>query len=151
MHLWICYFASVISQSNFWSKVTYSQVHGSTQCSVQSSFIPKFLVGFCGKIRRPLTVLKKIQSVGGPKLSEEKKLVFHWKKNSYFALTYFFALVLTFISSLHSRDYLKKTSIKLNVATDEGSGRNEIEHWTNDKIGVAAQSWLWVWVELMAW
>ena len=98
------------------------------QCSAQSSFIPKFLVGFCGKIRRPLTVLKKIQSVGGPKLSEEKKLVFHWKKNSYFTFTYFFVLVLTFISSLHSRDYLKKTSIKLNVATDEGNSRNEIEH-----------------------
>ena len=25
-------------------------------------------------------------------------------------------------------DYLKKTSIKINVATDEGNSRNEIEH-----------------------
>ena len=24
-------------------------------------------------------------------------------------------------------------------------------HWTNDEIGVAGQSWLWVWVELMVW
>ena len=51
----------------------------------------------------------------------------------------------------YSCDYLKKTSIKINVATDEGNSRNEIEHWTNDEIGVAVQSWLWVWVELMAW
>ena len=29
---------------------------------------------------------------------------------------------------LHSCDYLKKTSIKINVATDEGNSRNEIEH-----------------------
>ena len=32
------------------------------------------------------------------------------------------------IIPLHSRDYLKKTSIKINVATDEGNSRNEIEH-----------------------
>ena len=29
---------------------------------------------------------------------------------------------------LHSRDYLKKTSIKINVTTDEGNSRNEIRH-----------------------
>ena len=29
---------------------------------------------------------------------------------------------------IHSRDYLKKTSVKINVATDEGNSRNEIEH-----------------------
>ena len=51
----------------------------------------------------------------------------------------------------HSLDYLKKTSIKINVATDESNSRNEIEHWANDEIGVAVQSWLWVRVELMAW
>ena len=55
------------------------------------------------------------------------------------------------IIPLHSRDYLKKTSIKINVVTDEGNSRNEIEHWTNDEIGVAVQSSLWVRVELMAW
>ena len=29
---------------------------------------------------------------------------------------------------IHSRDYLKKISIQINVATDEGNGRNEIGH-----------------------
>ena len=47
---------------------------------------------------------------------------------------------------LYSRDYLKKISVKINVATHEGNSRNEIEHWANDEIGVAVQSWLSVWV-----
>ena len=55
------------------------------------------------------------------------------------------------IIPLHSRDYLKKLSIKINVATDEGNTRNEIGHWASDKIGVAVQSWLWVRVELIVW
>ena len=46
------------------------------------------------------------------------------------------------IIPLHSRDYLKKISIQINVATDEGNGRNEIGHCANDEIGVAIQSWL---------
>ena len=50
-----------------------------------------------------------------------------------------------------SCDYLKKTSIKVNVATDEYNSQNKTWHWTNDEIGVAVQSWLWVQVELMAW
>ena len=29
---------------------------------------------------------------------------------------------------IHSRDYLKKISIQINVVTDEGNGRNEIGH-----------------------
>ena len=33
---------------------------------------------------------------------------------------------------LHSRDYLNKTSIKTNVATDEGNSRKEMWNWTND-------------------
>ena len=52
---------------------------------------------------------------------------------------------------LNSRDYLKKTSIKKTVATDEDNNRKEIEHWKNDEIWVAVKSWLWVRVELMAW
>ena len=52
---------------------------------------------------------------------------------------------------LHSCDYLNKTSIKTNVATDEGNSQNEMLHWTNGEIGVAVQSRLWVRVELMAW
>ena len=55
------------------------------------------------------------------------------------------------IIPLHSRDYLKKISVKINVATHEGNSRNEIGHWADDEIGVAVQSWLSVWVELMAW
>ena len=51
---------------------------------------------------------------------------------------------------LNSRDYLKKTSIKKTVATDEDNNRKEIEHWTNEEIGVHVQSWLWVLDELMA-
>ena len=31
------------------------------------------------------------------------------------------------IIPLNSRDYLKKTSIKINMVTDEGNSRNEIE------------------------
>ena len=51
---------------------------------------------------------------------------------------------------LNSRDYLKKTSIKKTVATDEDNNQKEIEHWTNEEIGVHVQSWLWVLDELMA-
>ena len=52
---------------------------------------------------------------------------------------------------LHSCNYLKKMSIETNVALDEGNSRNQIGHWTNDEIGAAVQSRLWVQVELMAW
>ena len=55
------------------------------------------------------------------------------------------------IIPVRSRDYLNKTLVKINVATDEGNSRNEIRHWVNDEIRMAVQSWLWVWVELMAW
>ena len=41
----------------------------------------------------------KIQNVGETKLSEEKNLVFHWKKSSYFVFIYIFPLVLLLISS----------------------------------------------------
>ena len=37
------------------------------------------------------------------------------------------------------------------IPSDEGNSRNEMWHWTNDEIGVAVESWLWVRVELMAW
>ena len=40
---------------------------------------------------------------------------------------------------------------KINVATGEGDSGNETWHWTNDEIGVAVQSLLWVRVELMTW
>ena len=51
---------------------------------------------------------------------------------------------------LDACDYLKKILIKINVATDEGKSWHEIWHWTNDKIWVVIQSWLWVLLELMA-
>ena len=38
---------------------------------------------------------------------------------------YIFIYIIDIIP-LHSRDYLKKISIQINVATDEGNGRNEI-------------------------
>ena len=50
-----------------------------------------------------------------------------------------------------SCDYLKKLSIQINLATDGGNSQNEIWHWTNDGTGVAAQSWIWLRDELMAW
>ena len=56
-----------------------------------------------------------------------------------------------FLGDLHSCDYFYKTSIKTNVATDEGDIRHEIWHWTKDEIGVAIQISLWVRVKLMAW
>ena len=43
---------------------------------------------------------------------------------------------------LHSCDYFKKISVKINVVTNEGNSRNEIGHRTNDEIGVSVQSWL---------
>ena len=55
------------------------------------------------------------------------------------------------IIPLYSCDYLKKISVKTNMATDEGNSQNEIGHWANNEIGVAVQSWLSVWVELMVW
>ena len=51
---------------------------------------------------------------------------------------------------LHSCDYLKKISIKINVETDKGNTQNETGNWANDKIGATVQSWFWVPVELMA-
>ena len=41
-------------------------------------------------------------------------------------------------------DYLKKISIKINVATSERNNGNEIWHWAWDKIRVSVQCWLWV-------
>ena len=51
---------------------------------------------------------------------------------------------------LNSCDYLNKTLIKANEVTGEDNSQNEMWHWTNDDIGVAVQSWLWVQVEHMA-
>ena len=50
----------------------------------------KFSGGFLRQDSQSLYGLGKIQNVGGPELSDEKKLLFHWKKISYFVLTYIF-------------------------------------------------------------
>ena len=45
----------------------------------------------------------------------------------------------------HSCGCLKKTSIKINVATEKGNSQNEIWHLTNNEIGV---QWFWVQIPL---
>ena len=52
---------------------------------------------------------------------------------------------------LHSCDYSNRLPIKINVGTYEGKSWNETDTKQIDEIGVAAQSWLWVRVELVAW
>ena len=52
------------------------------------------------------------------------------------------------LNPLHSSDYLKKISIKINVATAKGNSWKEMWHWTNDE---TVHGCLWVRVELMAW
>ena len=54
-------------------------------------------------------------------------------------------------NKIHSCDYHKKISIKINGATDEGNEKNEIWQWAKNEVGVAVQIWLWVWVEFSAW
>ena len=46
--------------------------------------------------------------------------------------------------------YIYNTSIKTNLATDEGNSRNEICHWTNNETDIAVQSCFWLRVEFMA-
>ena len=53
--------------------------------------------------------------------------------------TYIYIFIYIYINFL---DYLKKISIQINVATDEGNSRNEIGQRANDEIRVAVQSWL---------
>ena len=52
---------------------------------------------------------------------------------------------------LYICDYFKKISIGTDMTTEEGNSRNETWHWTDEEIGVAAQSWPGLRVELMAW
>ena len=47
--------------------------------------------------------------------------------------------------------YYISLSISLGISLYVYVSRNEIWHWTNEEIGVAVQSWLWGWVELVAW
>ena len=50
----------------------------------------------------------------------------------------------------HSCDYLRKTSVNETWRLIKANSRNEMWHWTNNEIGVAIESWLWVRVEHMA-
>ena len=54
----------------------------------------------------------KIQNVGDPELSEEKNLVFQWRKISYFVFTYIFPLVLLFISPFHIYIYTVPSPVR---------------------------------------
>ena len=50
------------------------------------------------------------------------------RKNSLIRKINLISKFVTLQFPLHLRDYLKKTSIKINVATDEGNSRNEVGH-----------------------
>ena len=51
---------------------------------------------------------------------------------------------------LHSRDYLCKSSVKVNVATDKENSQNETSTDQRDEIELPEEIWPWVQVELMA-
>ena len=74
----------------------YSQIHGSP---VSKPFYYKVSGEFLRQDSQSLYSFGKIQNVGEKELSEEKNLVFHWRKISYFAFIYILALVLLLISS----------------------------------------------------
>ena len=51
----------------------------------------------------------------------------------------------------YKHEYLSAILLRVNVAADEGSGRNEMWTKQTDEIRVALQNWILVRVELMAW
>ena len=51
---------------------------------------------------------------------------------------------------LHVITY-RKLRLKWTWRLTKANSRNEMLHWTIDKIGVAIETWLWVRVELMVW
>ena len=66
---------------NDWSKVTYSQVHGSP---VLKTLLLQVSSELLRQDSQSSYSFGKIQNVGETELSQEKKLVFHWRKTSYF-------------------------------------------------------------------
>ena len=86
-----------LKQNNIFTSTWFS--------SAQNSFIPKFLVDFCDKIYRALTVLARSKT-RRPRTFWRKYLVFHWRKISYFVFTFTFPLVLLFISSFQIYIYI---------------------------------------------
>ena len=69
-----------------------------------------------------------------------------YAKQPIYIYIYVYIYVLLYIC-----DYFKKISIGTDMTTEEGNSRNETWHWTDEEIGVAAQSWPGLRVELMAW
>ena len=76
--------------------MTHSQIHGSP---VSKLFRYKVSGEFLRQDSQSFYSFGKIQNVGEKELSEEKNLVFHWRKISYFAFIYIFLLVLLLIFS----------------------------------------------------
>ena len=80
---------------NDWSKVVYSQVHGSPVLKTPSFKSLNWI---------SVTIFAEfIQFAQGPNLRRprtfwKENLLFHWRKISYFSFTYIFPLVLLFIS-----------------------------------------------------
>ena len=88
--------------SNDWSKVTYSQVHGSPMLKI-SSF--KSLTWICAIIFVELIQLGQDPKLRWPKTFWRENLVFHWRKISYLNFTYIFSLFLLlffFLLGIHS-------------------------------------------------
>ena len=77
-------------------EMTHSQIHGSP---VSKLFRYKVSGEFLRQDSQSFYSFGKIQNVGEKELSEEKNLVFHWRKVSYFVFIHIFPLVLLLISS----------------------------------------------------
>ena len=60
--------------------------------------------GFLGQDLKSSYIFGKIQNVGGTELLEEKKLVFHWRKISYFVSTLYFSTTFAFYILLYDVD-----------------------------------------------
>ena len=106
---------------NDWSKVTYSQVHGSPVLRTLSfkslswisatTFAEFIKFGRNPKLRRPRSFWGEI-------------LVFHWRKISYFKFTFIFPLVQAFISKLYI--YTSYIYLYIERETDRESIQQEI-------------------------
>ena len=59
--------------------------------------------------------------------------------------------IISINSFRYKREYLSEILLRVNVATDKGSGRNEMWTKQTDEIRVALKNWILVRVELMVW
>ena len=69
--------------------ISTSHKYMALQCS--KLFYSKVFGGFLRQGSQSSYSFGKIRNVGGLELSEEKTLVFHWRKISYFVFTYIFS------------------------------------------------------------